>query len=105
MTDSYLHHVAIVVKDISTSVTFYTVTFDAKVLYQDKTWALLSLNSRTNIALVLKDQHPPHIAIVTDIATVCASELKTHRDGIRYKYIKDPSGNVIEILDPKSSSS
>ncbi len=105
MTGSYLHHVAIVVKDIATSVTFYTLTFDAEVIYEDKTWALLSLNSKTKIALVLENQHPPHIAIVTDIATICASELKTHRDGMRYKYIKDPSGNVIEILDPTSISS
>ena len=102
MTGSYLHHVAIQVKDIVTSTDFYKITFDARVEYQDETWALLSIGSETKLALVLKESHPTHIAIVTPIASVYKEELKEHRDGVRYKYIEDPSGNTIEIIDPKS---
>tara|TARA_R100001510_G_C7525854_1_gene119396 strand:- start:19 stop:327 length:309 start_codon:yes stop_codon:yes gene_type:complete len=101
MTDR-LHHVAIQVTDIPTSVDFYKMTFNAKVEYQDDTWALLNVRSRTRLALVLKSKHPPHIAFVSKIASLYKNSLVTHRDGTRSKYINDPSGNVIEILDPTS---
>jgi len=95
---NYLHHVAIQVDEIETSVAFYQLTFEAKVEYQDDTWALLDVGSDTKLALVTKNQHPPHICFVSPIAKVYKNTLKTHRDGTRSKYIKDPSGNVIELL-------
>ena len=102
---TYLHHTAIQVKDIKTSVDFYVLTFDAKVLHEDSTWALLSLNTETKLALVLPSEHPRHIAIVSKLASAYQYEFEEHRDGIKYKYIKDPSGNVIELLDPDSVDS
>lgn len=103
MTDNYLHHIAIQVNDIKESVSFYTSTFNAQIIYEDKTWALLSINSITKLALVLPTEHPPHIAIVSPSAK--EGKLKVHRDGIAYRYTTDPSGNVIELLDPETITS
>ena len=104
MTDNYFHHTAIQVKDIKESVNFYVSHFNAQVLYEDNSWALLSLNSITKLALVLPTDHPPHIAIVSDL-TRYSLNLKEHRDGVVSRYIKDPSGNVIELLDPQTVTS
>ena len=95
---TYLHHIAIQVSDIKTSVNFYQTMFNAEVEYQDETWALLNVGSRTKLALVLENEHPKHICFVTPLVKVYKGTLKEHRDGTKYKYIEDPSGNVIEML-------
>jgi catechol 2,3-dioxygenase-like lactoylglutathione lyase family enzyme len=91
-----LHHVAISVKDIAESVTWYTSNFRCTVAYQDSTWALLTF-ANTQLALVIPEQHPPHIAFShPDAASF--GPLKTHRDGTRSTYIADSSGNPVEIM-------
>ncbi|MCA9029491.1 MAG: VOC family protein [Planctomycetaceae bacterium] len=95
-----LHHVAIRVNDIAESVQWYRDNFACEIGYQDATWALLNF-ANTSLALVIAEQHPPHIGFATDKAE-SVGNLKTHRDGTRSVYIEDPSGNAVELLDPKS---
>ncbi|MEM9355733.1 MAG: VOC family protein [Pseudomonadota bacterium] len=95
-----IHHVAIEVDDVPTSLRWYQETFACQTEYEDSTWALLKFGNMS-LALVTKGQHPPHIAFVTEKAA-SFGELKAHRDGTRSVYIKDPTGNAVELLDPDS---
>ena len=90
------HHVAVQVGHISEGMEWYTSNMDATCLYQDETWALIDIGG-TKIALVLPDQHPPHIAFECDHAEQFGS-LKGHRDGTSSTYIRDPFGNTLELL-------
>jgi catechol 2,3-dioxygenase-like lactoylglutathione lyase family enzyme len=91
-----LDHVAIPVQEIAAAVDWYTKTFKCKVKYQDATWALLGFDN-VDMALVIPSQHPAHVGFTTPDAEKYG-ELKTHRDGTRSCYVKDPSGNAVEIL-------
>jgi len=95
-----LHHVAISVKDISQAVAWYTKTFHCTVSYQDATWAMLEF-ANLKLALVIPEQHPPHIAFVSPEAEKFGI-LRPHRDGTRSVYVSDPAGNSIEIMAPNS---
>jgi catechol 2,3-dioxygenase-like lactoylglutathione lyase family enzyme len=91
-----IDHVAISVKNIRASVDWYTSTFKCEVSYQDDTWAMLRFEN-VKLALVVASQHPPHLGFFMDHAERFG-ELKPHRDGTRSVYVKDPSGNDIEML-------
>jgi catechol 2,3-dioxygenase-like lactoylglutathione lyase family enzyme len=91
-----IHHVAIEVKSIKDSITWYKSNSKCEVAYQDDTWALLKYEN-ISLALVLPKSHPPHIAFVRKDAEKYG-KLKMHRDGTSSIYIKDPSNNSIEIL-------
>ena len=91
-----VHHVAVSVDDIEKAVAFYTGNFGCRVAYQDPTWALLEF-ANIQVALVIPDQHPPHIAFTSPEAERFGA-LKPHRDGTRSVYIQDPAGNSLEIL-------
>ena len=93
-----LHHVAISVKNIAQSVDWYRKHFRCEVTYQDDTWAMLRF-ANVQIALVIPEQHPPHLGFITPQAERYG-ELKRHRDGTRSIYIADPSGNAVEMLAP-----
>ena len=95
-----VHHVAISVKNIAEAVDWYRSTFKCEIEYQDDTWALLKF-ANTSMALVIPEQHPPHMGFVSDKAA-SYGELKTHRDGTRSVYISDCSGNAVELMDPTS---
>ncbi|HQX50695.1 MAG TPA: VOC family protein [Planctomycetaceae bacterium] len=95
-----LHHIAISVDNIATAVDWYRSTFQCEIAYQDDTWAFLKF-ANLHLALVLPNQHPPHIAFVTPRAAQFG-ELKAHRDGTRSIYISDPAGNAVELMDPAS---
>ena len=97
-----LHHVAIVVENISDAVTWYLGKFQCKKIYQDDTWALLSFDNIA-LALVSPDQHPPHFAIVRDDAEIFGP-LNRHRDHTASVYVSDPWGNTLEILKTPSDS-
>jgi catechol 2,3-dioxygenase-like lactoylglutathione lyase family enzyme len=100
MTLDSLHHVAISVKNVAESVNWYRETFRCEISYQDETWALLTFGN-VSLALVIPEQHPPHLGFVSPRAAEFGP-LKTHRDGTRSCYISDPSGNAVELLDPAS---
>ena len=88
-----IDHIAIVVNDIKESVAYYVDNYDCMILHCDESWGYLQFDN-TKLALVLKDEHPPHIAFEVDEV-----EGKTHRDGSVSKYIEDPSGNKIELIE------
>jgi catechol 2,3-dioxygenase-like lactoylglutathione lyase family enzyme len=96
-----IDHFAISVDEIDNAVAWYTQRFRSRVVYQDATWALLEF-ANVKLALVVTDQHPPHIGFTsTDAAKY--GKLEHHRDGIRSVYISDPWGNSIELLEEVSS--
>lgn len=91
-----IEHVAIAVADVPSAVAWYTSNFRCTVAYQDATWALLDF-ANLELALVIPEQHPPHVALTSPRAEDFG-ELKTHRDGTRSIYVSDPSGNSVEIM-------
>ena len=88
-----IDHIAIVVNDIKESVAYYVDNHYCMILHCDESWGYLQFDN-IKLALVLKDEHPPHIAFEVDEV-----EGKTHRDGSVSKYIDDPSGNKIELIE------
>ena len=93
-----IHHVAIAVADIETAIDWYTSRFACDVAYQDDTWGLLTF-ANTQLALVVEEQHPPHVAVERDDAAKFG-ELTGHRDGTRSVYLRDDAGNAIEVVAP-----
>lgn len=95
-----VHHVAVAVDDIAKAVHWYVTEFRCEVSYQDETWALLRF-ANVQLALVIPEQHPPHLALTHPDAQRFGT-LVTHRDGTRSCYIADPAGNSVEIMDAAS---
>ena len=90
-----IDHIALQVNDIAESVNYYK-EYGSKVLYQDESWAFLEFDN-IKLALVIEDEHPYHIAFEVDMLPH-TENVKKHRDGSISYYIKDPSGNTIEII-------
>jgi catechol 2,3-dioxygenase-like lactoylglutathione lyase family enzyme len=94
-------HVALVSKDIEKSVIWYVNNWNAKILYQDETWALISIG-KTKLAFVSPDQHPAHICFEIDDNFIEKKlkdkTFKAHRDGSSSCYLRDPDGNFLEFL-------
>jgi catechol 2,3-dioxygenase-like lactoylglutathione lyase family enzyme len=97
-----IHHVAIPVTDLESTVSWYLENFASRLLYQDKTWALLEF-ANTRLAFVVPEQHPAHVAFERPDAERFGP-LTGHRDGTRSTYVEDPSGNAVEILESESDS-
>ena len=57
-----IDHIAIQTDSIKKSINWYKTMFDCEVEFEDSTWALIKFEN-TKLALVIPDQHPPHIAI------------------------------------------
>ncbi len=91
-----IDHLAISVQDVASAVAWYTSKFRCTVSFQDETWALLAFEN-VRLALVIPEQHPPHLAFCSPRAEEFGA-LKTHRDGTRSTYVKDPAGNSVEIM-------
>lgn len=98
-----LHHVAIPVTEVASTLAWYRARFDCEVVHQDETWALLRF-ANVSLALVVPEQHPPHIAF-THPEAGRFGPLVPHRDGTRSIYLADPAGNAVEILDEASLTS
>ena len=94
---SSIHHLAIQVENISRAVKWYQDHFDCTIKYEDASWAILAFDN-INLALVLPNQHPPHIAVVHPHIEEFGTP-KLHRDGTRSVYIQDSEGNFVELLD------
>ncbi len=92
----HVHHVAIQVAEIAAATGWYRSHFACEVEYQDETWALLRM-ANIRLALVIPGEHPPHLAIATPHAGEFGP-LTRHRDGTQSCYIRDPGGNVLEML-------
>jgi catechol 2,3-dioxygenase-like lactoylglutathione lyase family enzyme len=89
-------HIAVAVDDVEKAVGWYRKSFKCEIVYQDKTWAFLRFEN-IKLALVVPNQHPPHIAFLHEKADQFGN-LKTHRDGTRSVYIADSAGNSVEIV-------
>lgn len=94
-----LHHVAIVVSDIARAVAWYRDSLAPEVVYQDESWAMLRFTN-IDLALVLPGKHPPHLAVERADASAYGP-LTLHRDGSESVYVKDPFGNVIEVMQSR----
>ena len=98
-----LDHVALPSQDIAASVRWYVAKFGAQVLYQDATWAFLKVG-QGKIALVTPSQHPPHVAVRVDEATLAEAAREAgkpvdrHRDGTQGIYVGNPDRNQIELI-------
>jgi catechol 2,3-dioxygenase-like lactoylglutathione lyase family enzyme len=96
-------HVAVPSNDIAASVQWYQSQFDAKVLYQDATWAFLNVGGQ-KVTLVTPSQHPPHLAIavteaqLSEAASRAGMKIDSHRDGTKGVYLHDPFGNAVELI-------
>ena len=91
-----IDHVAIQTENIDKSVKWILNKFKCNVKYQDKTWAMLEFENM-KIALVLPDQHPPHIAITCDDIEKHGKPAK-HRDGSDFLYIEGLDENIFELI-------
>ena len=98
-----LDHVAIQSADVPALAKYYVDTFHAQILYSDDTWAFLKVG-QGKLAIVRPDQHPPHIALRVDTATLdtlarnAEKHIDHHRDGTTGIYLNDPAGNVLELI-------
>lgn len=95
-----LDHIAIQVQDIPRALEWYRSRFDVEVVYADETWAMLRFGN-VDLALVVTDQHPPHIAVQREDAERWGT-LVAHRDGTASVYVRDPSGNVLEVMKKRN---
>lgn len=91
-----IDHTAIKSLDIRRDAAWYCENFSCEVEYIDDTWASLRAPGGGRIALVTPSQHPAHIAFLR--AGEPGEGSKAHRDGTRSTYLKDPSGNFVELL-------
>ena len=91
-----IDHIAVQTKNIKKSVEWYKDMFKCNVLFQDETWALIEFKN-TKIALVVPEQHPPHIAIIRKNLEQYGTPVK-HRDGSESVYIDSPDKNTFEYI-------
>ena len=89
-----IDHVAITVDNVKESVDWYVQNHGCSTIYCDDTWAMLQFKN-IKLALVVDDEHPFHIAFEVKAPGI---ESTLHRDGSISRYIKDPSGNSIELI-------
>lgn len=96
-------HVALPSNDIAASVAWYVSRFDAKVIYQDATWAFMNVGGQ-KLALVTPSQHPPHVAFAVseqqldEASRAAGIPIDKHRDGTTGIYVTDPFGNAVELI-------
>ena len=95
------HHIALSSNNIKRSINWYVKNWNAKILYEDKTWGLIEIH-KTKLAFVMPSEHPSHICFQIDKKFISKYLLdktfKPHRDGTSSCYIRDPDGNFLEFL-------
>ena len=91
-----IDHIAIQTSYIKKAVEWYKDMFKCKVTFQDETWALIEFKN-TKLALVIPEQHPPHIAVKRENLEEYGAPVK-HRDGSESVYIDSPDSNTFELI-------
>ena len=91
-----IDHIAIQVNDITKALNWYLKHFKCKEVYSDSTWALIQFKN-IKLALVTKEEHPFHFAIINEKIDLDINA-KKHRDNSISKYISDPDNNQIELI-------
>ena len=79
-----IDHIAIQVKNIKKSLNWYLENFNCTEIYSDETWAFIKFKN-IKLALVTKEQHPSHFAIINEKVSLDQKAIK-HRDGSISKY-------------------
>lgn len=119
VTHTGLRHIALNVRDVASSVEFYTSLFGMHVVWQPDPDNVYLSSGCDNLALhrTAADTGPgrqrldhvgfvvPHPDDVDHAAAVVAARgvrivkpVRTHRDGSRSLYCEDPDGTLIQIL-------
>jgi catechol 2,3-dioxygenase-like lactoylglutathione lyase family enzyme len=115
-----MHHVALWVRDLEACERFYCGVLGMRVEWRPDPDNLYLTSGSDNLALHRASvdftpgahQHLDHIGfIITDLAQVdawyefmkaegvaIAKEPKTHRDGARSFYCRDPDGNTVQMI-------
>lgn len=105
MEDLSLDHVAVVSRDLDADAEFYSkLGFTVETRYHD--WAMLKDANGRGLALLSPGgKHPPHVAMrapsraaLEELARERKSRVMGHRDGSVSVYLKDPSGNALEVI-------
>lgn len=109
-----LTHAAVKVKNVKSSMSFFSEVLGMKAAWAGQTdWGMLK-NDGTTLALIEENDlvHPPHVGLVVankedvdrlyaQLKDSAASDVelpKDHRDQSRSFYFKDPDGNQFELL-------
>ena len=105
MPDLTLDHSAVISRDPDADIEFYLrLGFTVETRYDD--WAMLRDARGRGLALLSPSgSHPPHFALrapsrrfVEQMSEQHEEPLLEHRDGSTSVYIKDPSGNRLEMV-------
>jgi catechol 2,3-dioxygenase-like lactoylglutathione lyase family enzyme len=105
MSKPLLDHVAIVSRDMEADMEFYArLGFVIETRYDD--WVIMRDSNGRGVALLSPGGvHPAHFALrvpsrdeVDRIAREHDETISEHRDGSVSVYLKDPSGNSVEII-------
>jgi catechol-2,3-dioxygenase len=91
-----IHHLAICVADLESSISWYQTSINCELIYRDKSHAVLRLKN-LDLHLVLPSSEQPHFAILREDAATLG-ELSTHPMGFESTVISDPSGNIVEVV-------
>lgn len=92
-----IHHVAVPCADVDEAISWYTGRFGCEVAYRDGTWALLRFEN-ASLALVAQGEHQRHFGIEGPDPERFGT-VRVHRDGVRFVYLSDPAGNVVEVAE------
>jgi hypothetical protein len=105
MPDLTFDHSAVVSRDMDADVDFYLqLGFTVETRYDD--WAMLRDARGRGLALLSPSgNHPPHFALrapsrrfIEQISQQHSERVLEHRDGSASIYIRDPSGNCVEMI-------
>ena len=105
MADLTLDHSAVVSRDMDADIDFYLqMGFTVETRYDD--WAMLRDAGGRGLALLSPSgSHPPHFALrapsrrfIEHLSKERRLRVLEHRDGSVSVYMKDPSGNWLEVI-------
>lgn len=91
-----VHHIALPVADLESSVAWYTTSFHCEVIHRDRTQAILRFDN-VRLVLVLPSQQRFHVAYTHQNAAEYG-QLKNQAGGIRSTFVADPTGNQVELV-------
>ena len=103
-------HVGQQVPDVAAAVEWYRTTLpEARVLYQDDTWAFVQVGD-VKLAFIQQGHHPDHLgwrvseSELEHVAAHYGKTIRTHRDRTRSIYLEAPGGRWIEFISYPADS-
>ncbi len=95
-----IDHIAVLVENLEISQRWYEKHCGAKMIFKDHKYRRMKMNN-TTIALIDKKHYKyAHIGVLVDCVNDFPDngEVVTHRDGTVGCYLRDPDGNVVELI-------